>query len=250
MLRTTIIVFCLLCLASCKEKDEFSPEVIGLSPTVIDGTEQVVMAGSEIIVSVQASDDAELQDLRLEILENIDNQDTLAPFGKNIGSWDELEFATVSGVEDQASFSFLVPETVNGEWTIAADVIDGSGKQSETATFELWVFNELTPAINVTSLEPDLRDGILFIGAGGTVVFSGSVSSETPLSSVGYFLLDPFGSQVWFGLNSAGGQNTIDLEDFPFQAPQGFSGSFTLRIEATDIEQRVNCQDVVCVIGN
>lgn len=250
MLRIACIAICVFLLTSCEKSDDSPPEITLLNVEVVGSESDTIWAGGEIQVSVTMTDDMELQDLRLEISKNTSNQDTLAPFLKNVGSWSELEIITLAGLNDEASITFFVPDTVMGEWTLTADVIDASGHKSETKTHELWVMNDLIPTMDVTGFDPQLVDEQLSVSVGGVITVSGSAVSETPLESLTYALFNSSEEEEWtesYPLNEA---TALDLNTYPIQLPDSLAGSFTLSILVTDIEQRFNCIDVACTIAD
>lgn len=235
----------LLIIASCQNPDSAAPEIAVLAVNGFSSSPQWINASEELEVRVAVNDDYSLQDLRLSVTENTANQDTLAPFTKNIGEWSEVEFRSVSGQEASEEFVFTVPQTVKGEWTVSAAVIDEAGRESEEAALELWILNDIIPSIGVFGAEPEIRDGVIIASTGQTITFDGSVEATAPLLSVGYLLLDSSDETLWVSNYLAGGVTNFSLNDQPYTVPQGFEGTYTLRIEAVDQEFRVNCMDVI-----
>jgi hypothetical protein len=91
----------------------------------------------------------------------------------NFGKWDTLAIYNLSGNSVDDTYTFDLPDTISGGWTMRIGGIDSQGNVAQE-DYTLHVYNEDLPKILPDSILPHANDdGIVEIGINETVMLYG-----------------------------------------------------------------------------
>lgn len=191
----------LLILACSKEDDREDPVLTGLSVS-----DEPLSPGDNLTVSVSATDNEELGQVRMRIRE---------AFSKSFGAWQVLRVVDVSGNTLNRTFTFPVPDSaLAGYYEVSTQVSDERGNGSIDSTLFFTILQAgVQPVIAGFQTSPPLNiDNELDLSFNDTLTFSGTVSDSEGLSEVEIDLQTAGGSSVDNRSYALG--DTIQLWDF------------------------------------
>ncbi len=233
--------FLTLALFSCSNPDEELPVVKNM---VLNGQDSDFHGLAGIIheVSVTVSDNKELSQMKISVVPNPSShahadEPITAFISPNIGSWDTLSIASISGREASAKAYFRAPDDIAGMWSIVAQVLDGNGNLKEQKE-DLHIQNDLVPAIQIQSTTPAaVENGILNLPLNGSLILDGVIVDLDGLDSIGFSVSGPSLTSTFVHAVSPVSSWNYNLADLPMPA-FSVAGNYFLKIYAVDLTGR------------
>lgn len=171
--KAGLFLIFLLILACSKDKDLDDPVLTGLSIS-----QEPLGPGDNLQVSVSATDNEELRQVRMRIRE---------AFSKSFGAWQVLRVVDISGNTLNRTFTFPVPDSaLAGYYEVSTQVSDERGNGSVDSTLFFTILQGgLQPVISGFQTDPSLNmDNELDLSFSDTLTFLGVVSDDDGLNRV------------------------------------------------------------------
>jgi hypothetical protein len=155
----------LLVFIACSNPDDELPAVQSI---VLNGQDSEFHGLAGIIheISVQATDNKELNQLKISVVPNSASHghadEPISAFiSPNIGNWDTLCIFSASGQQAASTVYFQAPDDIAGMWSVVAQVLDANGNLKQEK-MDLHIQNDLIPAIQIQSTTPAaVENGII-----------------------------------------------------------------------------------------
>jgi len=235
-----ISYFFLLAIAACKDPDEASPLIDRIS---VNGQEEGHMfgtAGAVTTFHVELSDDHQLNQVKCELVtpgtfhsHEAGDGDIQAFRSPNLGVWDTLAVHNVNGTDIAEDFSFLVPDTITGGWSVQIAVLDENGNLT-TDNYTFHIQNDSLPGFYIGNPVPGPdASGVVHVPLGETLTLSGVIFDADTLQYVNVVLKKGSTvtwSQDWNPLN-AWNFDVAQVAIPPIMAV----GTYTLTLSAGDV---------------
>lgn len=184
-MKKTLLAFgAALLLVSCSEdsnddtQDTVAPQILSAT---LNGEDHDLSfsAGSNVQLSVEASDNSELGQLKLDIHDSFDGHG----HGKNASSaWQHTEIIDLSGANATANKALTVPDPVTaGPYHMVLRLLDASGNESEFKEVDFLVTNGSEPQFNIS--DPDFSSEV-HAPKGQKLIISGNITDDIDLDEV------------------------------------------------------------------
>lgn len=194
----------LLFIACDKEEDEdtVAPQI--LSATINDEDHNImVMAGDELHIEAEVSDNEELGELKIDIHDIFDGHS----HKKAVVKWSEVVTVELSGKSEDVHRHLTVPATTTaGPYHAIFRLIDDEGNEAEFVEIDFMITNGSQPMISVT--DPDFS-GEVHAPKGSTLSLQGIITDNIDLEEIMISLEEEHGHH-----KKAGAQSVIYEEDF------------------------------------
>lgn len=227
-------------LSSCKkDNDEEAPKITEVRINgELAGEHIHVDAASTIEIQIKLTDNEALSQLKIDIHGNDDGHthggEEEAHSGSAQGSWEELAIVQLSGTEETITRSFIVPNTVRGEWHLSLRAIDSKGNESPERLIELDIDNDLLPVIEVETVNGLAADMEVEVAPLAALTFVGLITDATGLTEV-HIELEANGTVFYEMEYDAAGATSWDVSAANFTLPDlGSAVHAELHIHATD----------------
>jgi hypothetical protein len=174
--------------------------VFGCEKVTDDDTDPIINAfeiqnqrlevGEVVSVSVEVSDNEELNQLRLRMRE---------AFSKSFGYWEFTQFESLSGTTYSGVYSFEVPDTVlAGRYSISLQVVDERGNASNDSIQYVDIIrpDEAPSLIDFATMPEIEADGSISLNQNDTLIFLGLAFDVDSIQTVEINILTTDGSSV------------------------------------------------------
>lgn len=210
-------------MSACKKTDEEAPVIaeVRINGALV-GEDVNVEAGTEITIQVRVTDNEALSQLKIDIHADDDGH---SHDGQNQGSgsaqglWEELVIVNLDGAEQTVTRTFMVPQTVRGEWHLGLRAVDKAGNESPERIIELDIDNDLIPLITVESVNGQSPLGEVEIEIGSMVTMIGTVTDNAGLDELHIEIKLENGVKIYDEEIALGGATSFDLSTANFMLP-------------------------------
>ncbi len=172
--------FAILLVACDKEEDNQDTTAPVIKSVTINEEDHdiVVMAGDEIHIDAELSDNEALGELKVDVHDIFDGHS----HGKTAIKWAEVLTIALSGKEQKVHDHMDVPQDAQaGPYHAVFRLIDAEGNEGEFAEIDFMISNASQPQINIT--DPDFSDEV-HAPKGSTLSIMGTVTDETDLAEI------------------------------------------------------------------
>lgn len=229
-----------VCGTGCRPDDTQPPQLAVVVNGRLPWERVEVQAGEGLQVTVDARDDRELNEIRLEVAPAAG-----APFeftGPDgwvfpSGDWEWTASGRADGKQRVWSQSRTIPVDQRGRWVVRVEAEDAAGNVSEPVVFQLDIGNDSLPTFRFTSIhEEDPQDwtSVPVWPAGAAIALEGAVEDTDGLGLVSLTLYDAAGLMVWSWAEDASGATVFQLGGVMVELPAGLTGDVEMRCRATD----------------
>lgn len=154
-----LIIVCVL--FGCKNPDDVSPVIRSISVNDQDESHFLVIAGEEMIVKIETSDNKQLKQvmLKLTTMNGLHNHSQSTnepvPFFRqlNKGNLDTTMTKKIEGAENIQNFNLIIPDSINGAWKMTVGLLDENGNYL-SKDYTLHVHNSNIPSALVSAVYP------------------------------------------------------------------------------------------------
>lgn len=227
-------------LTSCKkDNDEEAPKITEVRINgELAGEHIHVDAASTIEIQIKLTDNEALSQLKIDIHGNDDGHahggEEEAHSGSAQGSWEELAIVQLTGTEQTITRSFIVPNTVRGEWHLSLRAIDSKGNESPERLIELDIDNDFLAVIDVETVNGQDAEMEVEVAPLSALVFVGLITDAAGLTEV-HIELEANGTVFYEMEYDAAGATSWDLSAANFTLPDlGAAVHAELHIHATN----------------
>lgn len=149
----------MLVFVACQKEDTTNPELFDFKVNGMSDATLSLAQGSAITATYSFSDDMELNQSKTAMSSGgvFYSEGPASIFSPvNYGDWTDFKINELSGKSGSANDEFTMPDSIDGYWTIAANVIDVTGNLTSfekvvnvrnTARPQFY-FNDLSPAVS------------------------------------------------------------------------------------------------------
>lgn len=241
-MKNLILFFAIVAaLSSCKkeETDTTAPKINSVRVNGVSAEEHDLNAGSTIEVTIDVSDNENLNQLKVDIHSaddghTHDDSTTGELEAPNVGVWSELRVENLSGKSTSKTFNFIIPATIAGHWHIEVKLIDKEGNEAIEYVTTLHVENSNLPVFNISS-SPAALNYEIEIPVNGTISLSGTVSDPDGLVEIHWELENEASDDIFLEgeIPTVNGTSfdlgTINLGPIP-------AGEYHLHVHAKDTQ--------------
>jgi hypothetical protein len=240
-MKSLLCTFLAFALVSCHNPDEELPVVKSI---VLNGQDSEFhgLAGNIHEISVTASDNEELSQMKISVVPNPSSHghadEPISAFiSPNIGNWDTLSISSIGGQEASSRAYFLAPDGIAGMWSVVAQVLDANGNLIQEK-MDLHIQNDLFPAIQIQSSIPAaVENGILNLPLNGTLIIDGVIVDLDGLDSIAFSVTGPSLTTPFLYSVSPVSNWNYDLSGLSMPAFSA-TGNYYLKIFAVDLTGR------------
>ncbi|MFZ6052260.1 DUF4625 domain-containing protein [Halocola ammonii] len=232
------VFFAAILFTGCgKDEDTTAPSINLIQVNGEDGSEFHVDAGSIMSVLVRASDNEDLNQLKLNIHSAGDGHDHEGEGGDveevfSEGNWTEDIVTNLGGENEELLYELDVPSDIAGFWHLQVMCIDKEGNEAEPRIVTLHVENEEFPEIHVESTNPmENAEGEIEIAPGGTITFEGEITDNNGLQEIHVELENEETQTVVFEEEiEAAGATSWNLDQLSVVVPEGTASGTHLHL--------------------
>lgn len=229
-------------LSSCrKDTDDEAPVLSNIRINGLAGLDHELVAGNTFTLSLNASDNESLNQLKVDIHTADDghSHQTVSPLVR-ANDWEVFQVINLSGSSQSVSRSYTIPNDQQGVFHLILQCLDAEGNESDTYLIELDIANTFLPQINLESTVPvQNEEGEIEAGIGTLIQLIGSIVDESGLAEVHVELIDESTNPetvVWEEEFDPAGAKSFDLSSISFNIPQTDATHLSLHIHAADSE--------------
>ena len=236
-----LILLSFVLLIACKsDEDDTIPEIQILDITwdsgaYLDQDTIAVMAGEQITIVSELSDDQNLTSHKVELFSNAPSV-----LHSDENAWSRLSITPLSGTLEIKSNTLNVPVQADGFFALQMNLIDDQGNSAIPFDLVIDVLNLDYPSVAVDSLNGLVPTSTHSLTQDQTFVIKGMASDIGILESVSLNWL--FGNVILTTNEYSISQSEVDLESFEFNAPSDLTGEVDFYLSFRDGDQNVkNC---------
>lgn len=176
----------LVVVVACQKEDSTSPELFDFKVNGVSDATLTLVQGSAITAQYSVSDDTALNQSKTAmssggIFYSEGPSSIFSP--TNYGDWTDFKINELSGKSGSVNDAFMVPDTIDGYWTIAANVIDVTGNLTSYEKV-VNVRNTARPQFYFTDLSPAVTGNVWEASAPQTVSLMGEIQDLTVVDSL------------------------------------------------------------------
>lgn len=252
-----VIPLFILVLPSCKKEDENAPVIAHVHANGLADHHLHATAGTVNSFDIHLTDDQELVQMKIQFItptgfhshESEDDEMSIVEKtfqSPNFGDWDTLAIYNLNGNSVDNTYTFELPDTISGGWTMRIGAIDRDGNVAQE-DFTLHVYNEDLPKILPDSIKPEPNeDGIVEMAMNESIYLYGDFVDTDGIDSIECTILH-LGDTTWTQTIDNINNWTTPMEQFVLP-PLTETGSYILHLHMWDEIGWTNWKQVRIVV--
>jgi hypothetical protein len=224
---------------SCTKDENQDLERPILQSVLVNNVQQEtheLQAGSNFVVQVNVSDNADLSQLKINVHSADDGHGHGVLPGYegmvNQGVWSYNRVFELSGSSAEPSATIAIPDSISGVWHLEIMAIDKSGNEAIEQVYNIVVLNANTPDLDYEVIDAQISGDAYSIATGELFKFSASVFDEDLVSELHISISSEEGVLYWE--NEWTSINQASFSTGNLEVLMNNAGLFDVHIHATD----------------